>query len=186
MSGAENKNISLLREQVNSAHRLLEGTMNGVTTEQVHWSPPGTAMPLGAHYAHVVISEDGAINGMIKRAPPLCASTWAGKVGVSEFPPMPNPEKPGFPDWNDWSRKVEVDLGKLQEYAQAVYAATDECLASMTDGDLDGPVDLSALGIGEHPVSYLLINGVIGNAYSHCGEISCLKGLQGSRGYPGG
>ena len=27
-------------------------------------------------------------------------------------------------------------------------------------------------------------NGVVGNGFTHCGEISCLKGLQGKRGYP--
>ncbi len=72
MSQKEEKAISLFREQIKAAHGLLEGTVADVTPEQVHWSPPGKAMPLGATYAHVVISEDGAINGMIKGgAPPV-------------------------------------------------------------------------------------------------------------------
>ncbi len=28
------------------------------------------------------------------------------------------------------------------------------------------------------------VNGIVGNGFTHCGEISCLKGLQGKRGYP--
>jgi len=30
----------------------------------------------------------------------------------------------------------------------------------------------------------LLAAGVLGNCLTHCGEISCLKGLQGLKGYP--
>ena len=77
-----------------------------------------------------------------------------------------------------------MDLAALQQYAKAVYAATDGYLASLTDKDLSRSVDLSALGLGKSSVSYVLINGILGNAFSHGGEISCLKGLQGVRGYP--
>jgi hypothetical protein len=184
MPAAKNKMVSLFREQIQAAHQLVEGTIANVTPEQAHWSPPGIAVPLGASYAHIVISEDGTVSGLLKGAAPLFASSWAGKVGVSELPPMMNPEKVGFPDWSGWSRRVRVDLAALQQYAKAVYAATDGYLASLTDKDLSRSVDLSALGLGKSSVSYILINGILGNAFSHGGEISCLKGLQGVRGYP--
>jgi hypothetical protein len=184
MSQKEEKAISLFREQIKAAHGLLEGTIGDVTPEQAHWSPQGKAMPLGASYAHVVISEDATINGLIKGGAPLFASSWANKVGVSELPPMPNPEAPGFPDWSEWSGRVKVDLETLRKYAQGVYATTDEYLASLTYDDLNRPIDLSALGVGENTVGYILINGILGNAFTHCGEISCLKGLQGFKGYP--
>jgi hypothetical protein len=80
--------------------------------------------------------------------------------------------------------RVKVDLPALRKYAQAVYAASDEYLASLTDDDLNRPVNLSALGLGESTVGYVLTNGALGNAFSHSGEISWLKGLQGKRGYP--
>ncbi len=141
-------------------------------------------MPLGATYAHVVISEDATINGLFKGGIPLFASAWANKVGVNALPPMPNPDAPGFPDWSEWSRQVKVDLDTLRPYAQAVYTASDDYLASITDDDLNRPINLSALGLGEKTMGYILINGVVGNAFTHCGEISCLKGLQGYQGYP--
>jgi hypothetical protein len=98
---------------------------------------------------------------------------------------MADPDAPGFPDWSEWGRRVKIDLASLREYAKAVYAGTDEYLASLSDDDLNRPVDLSALGLGERTVGYILINGIVGNTFSHSGEISCLKGLQGKRGYPG-
>jgi hypothetical protein len=132
----------------------------------------------------VIFSEDATINGMFKGQAPLFASGWAGKTGVSELPPMLDPLKPGFPDWREWGRRVRVDMEKVRPYAKAVYAASEGYLLSLGDGDLDRPVDLSALGLGQSTLRFVLINGILGNALTHCGEISCLKGLQSMRGYP--
>jgi hypothetical protein len=184
MPAKDNKVISFFREELRAAHQLLEGTIEGVTQEQAHWTPPGIALPIGPTYAHIVLSEDGTLNGMLKGSAPLFASSWAGKTGVSELPPPPNPKAPGFPDWSGWSRRVKVDLAKLRQYSKSVYAATDDYLASLSDEDLKRPVSLAALGLGESTLGYVLVNGVLGNALAHSGEISCLKGLQGKRGYP--
>jgi hypothetical protein len=96
---------------------------------------------------------------------------------------MPGPGQNGLPAWNEWARHVEVNLPALQQYAQAVYANTEEYLASLSDDDLDRALDLSALGLGQHTVASLL-STALSNVQWHCGEIACLKGLQGMRGYP--
>ena len=179
----ENKVIAFFVEELQAAHQTLEGTITGVTQEQARWHPPGIANPVGATYAHVVLSEDATINGMFKGQAPLFASTWAGKTGVSELPPMMNPQKPGFPDWSEWGRRVRVDMEKHREYAKAVYAASEAYLLTLGDGDLNRAIDLSVLGLGQSTLRFVLINGILGNALTHCGEISCLKGLQSVRGY---
>ena len=71
-----------------------------------------------------------------------------------------------------------------RKYAQAVYAASDDFLASLRGKDLDRPVDLSALGLGKSTMLFVIHNGILGNGFTHCGEIACLKGLQGKKGYP--
>ena len=76
-----------------------------------------------------------------------------------------------------------MDLAKFRQYAKAVYAASDEYLASLSDGDLKREVSLATLGMDQSTLEFILINGVLGNALTHGGEISCLKGLQGKRGY---
>ena len=184
MTGKGRNIISLLREMMKNVNELLEGTMADVTPEQAHWIPPGVANPIGANYAHVVLSRDGAVNGMFKGGVPLFAAGWAGKTGVSELPPAPDPGKPGFPDWSGWSRKARVDLPAMRKYAKAVYAASDEFLATLSPEDLERPVDLTAVGLGKSTMGFVINNGIVGNASTHCGEISCLKGQQGKRGYP--
>lgn len=184
MATEQGPQAALLREHFQAAVQLLEGTMEGVTAEQAHWVPPGRALPIGAHYAHVVVGQDGMIQGRLRGGAPLFAGAWAGRTGLSELPPGPDPGKPGFPDWSGWARQVRVDLTALRAYAKAVYEATDAYLAGLTDADLDRPVDLTGLGLGRIPLRQLLLRGLLGNALTHCGEISCLKGLQGGKGYP--
>ena len=79
---------------------------------------------------------------------------------------------------------MKVDLGEVRAYAQAVYKQTDDWLASLSPGDLDKPIDMSGFGMGQQPTSTLVAGIVIQHINNHAGEISCLKGLQGAKGYP--
>ncbi len=173
--------ITLVREFLKQANDYLEMTMADVTPEQAHWTPPGVANPLGASYAHVVMSQDMVVNGMLRGQAPLFVSTWAGRTGASEPMPMPGPE---WTNYGPWTRSVQVDLPAMREYAQAVYAASDDYLASLTPEDLDRPMDLSSLGVGQVNLAWALHMLLIGHVNNIHGEISCLKGLQGAKGYP--
>jgi hypothetical protein len=79
---------------------------------------------------------------------------------------------------------VKVDLPALQKYAQAIFAASDEYLTTLRGKDPDHPMDLTAPGFGQSTMGFMINNAVMGNAFTHCGEISCLKGMQGGKGYP--
>jgi hypothetical protein len=173
--------ISLLREQLREAHALLEAVMEGVTPEAAHWIPPGNANPVGATYAHVVIAEDRTINGMLRHRRPLYETTWAGNTGLNELMPRSGEE---WHDYAPWTRRVRVDLPTTQEYAKAVYANTDEYLASLSLDDLDKQLDLSGAGSGQVTLGWVLSRLVVGHVDNIAGEISCLKGLQGLQGYP--
>lgn len=167
--------VSLLRAQYKGAHNWLEGTMAGVTDAVAHWQPPGKATPIAAQYVHLLTAEDYFFNAMLTGGAPLMATQYAGKTGFTEPPPM------GY--WGDWARRVTVEISLLQEYAQAVYAATDAYLASLTDTDLARELDLTALHMGKMPLG-MFLSTVLLNCGNHCGEIACLKGLQGLQGYP--
>ena len=171
--------VAALRQQFTTAHGILEGTMQDVTAEQAQWSPPGMANPIGANYAHIVTGEDMILNGMVKGAAPLFAGSWAGKIGLSEPPPTPDQGS-----WDQWARGVKVDLPALKQYAQAVYANTDEYLAGLNGEELEREIDLSAFHLGKQTVGWFLGNMMLSHVSHHCGEVACLKGLQGAKGYP--
>lgn len=176
-----NNAVKLLRDQVKDAHGWLEATMVGAEEKHLSVTPPGTANPLGATYAHAVLSEDGIVAGMLQNKMPLLATTYKSKLGVNKPMPMPGPE---WAHYNDWTHSVEVDMPKFREYAQAVYIATDEYLASLNDKDLENPVDMTQVGLGQKTLAWALSTLLVGHIHDMTGEISVLKGIQGLKGYP--
>jgi DinB family protein len=173
--------ITVIRSQLRDAHGFLEATIQDVDPELAHWPPPGTANPLGATYAHIITSEDMLVQGLLRHSAPLFATTWAGRTGISEPMPMPGPE---WEHYGAWARRVQVDLGALREYAQAVYATTDTYLATLVPDVLGQTLDLSAIGMGQVSLAWVFSRLLIGHVDNICGEIACLKGIQGVRGYP--
>ncbi len=171
--------INLIRTQYQTAHHVwLEGTMQGVTSEQAHWQPPGGRVaPIGAQYAHHVIALDFLFLGFVRQQQPLALSTFAGKTGMSIPYPMEG-------DWIGWAYQVQIDLDALREYAHAAYAAVDAQLVALSDDDLTTPVDMSPVGLGQQTLGSFLMNLLVLNAAAHTGEISVVKGLQGLQGYP--
>jgi hypothetical protein len=176
MASQKNPAVALLRAQLKSAHETLEGTMVDVTHDQAHWKPAGKAHPIGASYAHIATGEDYLVNGILKGSALMCASSWAGKAGLSEPPPQGQA-------WEEWARRVKVDLPALKAYSQAVYQATDSYLASLSDADLERSCDMSGFGMGQQPAS-TVFSMATEHAAWHTGEISSVKGLQGLQGYP--
>jgi DinB superfamily len=173
--------VELLRRIVSDARMVLDGTMADVTQAQADYVPAGIANPLGATYAHVVCSEDMVVQGMFRQLPPLFVSSWQGRTGLSEPMPMPGPE---WVNYAAWTRRVKVDLATLRQYAQAVAAETDAWIASLSDADLDRPMDLSGAGLGQHTLATAIGLVVANHLGTETGEISVLKGIQGARGYP--
>ncbi len=173
-----------LRGQVQSAHWILEATMEDVNAEMAHWVPPGIALPIGAAYAHFVTAEDLVVNALFRGGVPLFAGSHADKTGLSELPPSPASAKDWAGEFAGWCRRVRIDLPVLRAYAQSVYAATDAYLSDLPDRELDRAMDLSAAGMGTQSIGFVVNNALIGHAFCHCGEVSALKGMQGKKGYP--
>ncbi len=184
MTGPGTGKVTALREVLAAGHGVLEATMADVTADVAAWRPPGTALPIAACYAHVVVAEDGMVNGILKGGVPLFFGEWAGRTGLSALPPMPDPQAGATSGWSVWARTVTADLAALRRYAAAVYAASDAFLAGLGDEDLPRPLDLTAFGLGMRTVGFLVTEGLAPHAFVHGGEIACLKGLQGLKGSP--
>ena len=170
--------VTFLREQIQSTREFLEGTMADVTADLAQWNAEGRALPIDAQYAHVIYAMDASLHGLLQGTAPLAATSWAGKTGFSDLPQI----GPGT-SWEQWA-EGPFDLTALRTYAQAVYAATDAYVSDLSPDDLARDLDLSQMGLGMRTVGWMLTTGWILNANMHCGEISCLKGLQGQKGYP--
>lgn len=169
--------MALLLDQVDDAHSLTDRMLGGMTPEQLHWCPPGSAHPIGATFAHMVSNEDWVIQTLLRGKPALYETDWHGRTGYSA-------EQPGGGAWEEWARTVRIDLPALHEYARAVYAATRDHIATIKADDLERVITFPPPGSMERPLSRVLSGILIRHHANHCGEIAAVKGLQGLRGYP--
>jgi hypothetical protein len=167
--------IEYLQRDLKWAHELLEMVMADVTEAQLYWTPPGLANPLGATFAHAICEEDAVVQGILRGEPLLYSSEWKGKTGIS---------KPQMSSALEWARELKIDLPLAREYAKAVYAASEGHLKEMTEIDLDREIDLTENGFGVRNVAWVYSSLVISHLNCMSGEISCLKGMQGAKGYP--
>jgi hypothetical protein len=168
--------IGLLRLELRAAHAWCEQTL-GADREELHRIPAGSAHAPAVAYAHAVASEDHVVNGWLRNGTPLSAGEWAGKIGMSEPMVM-------GPTYAAWTERVRLDIPQVREYAQAVYAASDAWLASLTEADLDRTMDVP--GVGMQPLAWVIAQWVIGHMHDETGEISAIKGVNGLVGYPEG
>ena len=169
--------ITLLHESIQRAHDAFESTVADVDTDLAHWRPDGTAHPIGSRYAHLVAVEDVAIQTVAQGGSALMATSWAGKTGI------PDPQQAVITTL-EWAQTVRIDLEALRAYAQAVFATTDEYLATLADDDLRQTRDLSEYELGIMTLGHVLINYVLTHAHDVMGEISATKGFKGLQGYP--
>lgn len=168
--------VSLLRQQIQTAHEVMEGTVADLTPEQAAHHPGGNAISAGALYAHSILGEDYFINAVIRGGQPLMMTSFGGRSGVSEPPPM-------GPGMDEWAKRVEIDLPALRQYAQAVYQKTDQYVASLQPEDLTREIEMDE-DFGKQSLAWVLSMVAVVHPSNHCGEVSCLKGVQGAKGYP--
>ena len=168
--------VSLLSQQIRSAHEVVEGTVADLTAEQAQWDPAGKAVAAAPLFVHLASGEDLFLNMMTGRQP-LAMGAYAGETGISE----PYPVQGGY---DEWAKRVKIDLPQLRGYVQAVFKNTEDYVAGLTPEGLDKELDLSSAGLGKMSLGAFITMTSVIHPSNHIGEISCLKGLQGAKGYP--
>lgn len=176
---------TILCTQLQSAFAFLDQAIDQLTSDQLHWHPPGRANPIGATYAHILIGADAFISVLGGKAA-RHSEIQSRDIGVSELPPISEAGAfpPLLPTWFDWGRSVQIDLPKLREYGAEVQAICTGYLSALPDSAFNTDIDLSAAGFGSQSLAWLLSAGLIGHIQAHWGEIVCMKGLQGLQGFP--
>lgn len=169
---------SVLRGALDFAHQVLEGTMADVDDDLANRPTGNQANPIGTSYAHLVLSEDAIVNGILRGQAPLYATTEADRTGCDR--PMPFP---GFVegDLGEWYHSAKVSLELLRQYARAVYASSEEFISSADEAPLGREVEIFGLKM---PVAVLFEVFVTGHCANLAGEISAIKGTFGHKGYP--
>jgi hypothetical protein len=167
--------VAVIRQQLAFVHDALERTMASCSPEALAKNlPDATISNIGSIYAHTVFSEDGIVQGMLQGTAPLFHQQgWGARLSV---------QMPASPGMNlEWGRAVKLELPAFQEYAQAVYQATESFVQSLSAADLTRPVRAP---FGETDVAFLVNVVLVTHVPTHTGEIAALKGAQGLPGLP--
>lgn len=158
--------IAYLQIQFSVLRRQYSMALQDLTDEQINWTPPGTANPIGVTLLHTVSGEDMFLNRLILGQPTLWETQdWAKKIGV--------PTPPGGPRGWDEAKQARLELTPLMDFQEAVCEAISAYLNGLTPEALDRPV--SAFGAERSTAELLAI--VSCHSAEHLGEITCLKGV---------
>ena len=171
--GIEMKAQELLRAQFQTMHQFLDMTIADCSPGVLEKKDDAwTINKIGSLYAHIVLSEDMMLSGMVTgRELVLKSDGWAEKLGVND----------------ETARKFEhlaelsIDIEAFRQYAKAVAAATDDFLANATDEQLNKEVDSP---VAKQPFITFFANLGLTHVAGHWGEIAALKGVQGLKGLP--
>jgi hypothetical protein len=168
--------ISLLGQQIRQTHDVVERTVADLTGDQARWQPEGQAISAGPMFYHLVAAEDFFLNMVVGRQP-LALGAYQGKAGISEAYPIGG-------GYDEWAKRVKIDMPQLLDYAKAVFRATEEYVGGLKADELDREIDLTNAGLGKMSLGAFISMTSVIHPSNHIGEISCLKGLQGAKGYP--
>ena len=166
---------TVLRTGLGFAHQVLESVIKNLDAETLHSQIPGSTLGSpAAIYAHAVFDEDLFVQRSVQGKPTVYESgDWTARTGV----PIP----PNALQSLEWDASVRInDLAGFRAYARAVYTATDEYLAGLTDTDLDRKVEAGQMG--QMPLGEYITRFSLWHLTSHQGEISAVLGAMGKKG----
>lgn len=160
-----------LRATMSGAQEILEIAIAGTPADLANRPQPGRANPIGAIYAHAILSLDTFFHAGIQDSGLLLVSGgFAARLGSSNF------------DALNWPalQLVHWDVSTLQSYAQAVYDAVNCYLRTLDDAELGRACTI----FGQATTVADTIALAVWHTALHAGEIAALKGASDLAGLP--
>ena len=171
MTAAEFVHMELKR-----LHNMLDGTLNGLTADQLHTVPGGHAKANTIAWGlwHVVRTEDNVVRFVVQaRRPTVWAEGgYADKLGL---PPVAQGTGMSTEDAHALRIK-DVDL--FGEYMQQVWASTEDFLVTADAAALAKTVTVKPLG--DMPVVRALGQICVSHGMTHFGEMELARTLVGA------
>jgi hypothetical protein len=164
--------VASIKETLGLARQYLDAAVQETDAVTLARRLPGATIgSIGEIYGHTLGNEDWAFNQLIQGNDLLLKSGgWAARLGLD----LSNTEQ-------DWDAVAQNHLAELHEYGKAVFAATDAFLNSISDADLDRPIDFFGR---KESMGWVIADTVLVHVAFHSGEIASLKGVMGLKGLP--
>jgi hypothetical protein len=165
----------LVRVELERLHAALDGSLQGLTAEQLHMVTHPRANTIAWVVWHVVRTEDGIVRWVLqnRRTPVWTEGGYAEKLGL---PPVT--QGTGMSTADAQALRIN-DVELFGEYMRRVWASTAEFFASADPAAFDKTVTVKPLG--EMTVLRALADVCAVHGMTHVGQIDLLRTLVGAR-----
>jgi hypothetical protein len=167
--------LDFVRTELGRLHTMLDKDLAELTPERLHAIPFGhtKANHIAWNLWHVARTEDNVVRFVLqnRRSPVWVEGGYAQKLGL---PPVTN----GTGQSTAEAQALRItDVTLFGEYAQKVWASTDDFLSKTTAEDLARTVTVKPLG--DMPGIRALGQICVSHAFTHVGEIDLARTLLG-------
>jgi hypothetical protein len=166
----------LLQIEVKRLHGMLEGTLSGITPEQLHAVPAGHARANTIAWGlfHCVRTEDNVVRFVLQDRRPTVwmEGGYADRLGL---PPVA--QGTGMTAADAQALRIgDIDL--FREYMRKVAASTEDLCATAAPAFFDKVVTIKPLG--EMPAIRALGQIVVSHGMMHVGQMELVRTLVGA------
>ena len=169
--------VEFVHVEVKRLHAMLEGTLSGITAEQLHAVPAGHAKANTIAWGlfHCVRTEDNVVRFVLQDRRP---TIWmeGGYADRLALPPVA--QGTGMTTQEAQGLRLK-DLALFREYVAKVWASTDDYLARVDPAALDATVTIKPLG--DMPAIRALMEVCVTHGFTHAGEIELARTLVGAK-----
>jgi hypothetical protein len=168
--------VEFVHVEVKRLHAMLEGTLSGITAEQLHAVPAGHAKANTIAWGlfHCVRTEDNVVRFVLQDRRPTVwmEGGYADRLGL---PPVA--QGTGMTVTDAQALRIK-DLGVFREYMQRVAASTEELFGKADPTFFDKVVTIKPLG--EMPAIRALGQVVASHGMMHVGQMELVRTLVGA------
>jgi hypothetical protein len=168
--------VEFVQMEVARLHKMLEATLSGITSEQLHAVPANhpKANTIAWGLFHCVRTEDNVVRFVLQDRRPT-VWTEGGYADRLALPPVA--QGTGMTVADAQALRIK-DPDLFREYMRQVWASTDDLCAKAAPGFFDKVVTVKPLG--EMPAIRALGQIVVSHGMMHLGQMELVRTLVGA------
>ena len=150
---------------------LVRSAVEGLTPQDLRWTPGPLANPIGWLVWHLTRVQDSQVAELSGTGQVYTGGPWAARFGLE-----PDPQDTGYEHTIEQVGAVRASAEALVEYYDAVHERTLGLLSEVTEADLDRVVDER----WDPPVTLgVRLISVLDDDVQHAGQAAYVRGLLG-------
>jgi DinB superfamily len=168
--------VEFVHAEVTRLHRMLDGTLTGITPEQLHAVPGGHAQANTIAWGlfHCVRTEDNVVRFVLQDRRP---TVWAEGGYAERLGLPPVAQGTGMSTADAQALRIK-DLDAFREYMQRVWASSEDLFAKSAPAFFDKVVTVKPLG--DMPAIRVLGQVVAAHGMMHVGQMELARTLAGA------